>query len=160
MSSALRIPKLSVAFLSILALVIALVFAPISKADASVSWGQEVTEVAKHYIGVKYKPGGTTPKGFDASGYTKYVFEKSAAHIKLPRTSQQQYKVGKSVSKNAIKEGDLVYFNINGKGVSCVGIALGNGKFIVVTTSKGVAIQSFSTKYWKDRYAGAKRVLK
>jgi len=130
------------------------------KAEASVSWGQEVTEVAKLYKGAKYKWGGKTPKqGFDASGFTQFIYDDSAADIKLPRTSKEQYKVGKSVSKKDLKEGDLVFFNTNGKGVSFVGIYLEKGNFIAVTVSKGVSIQNMDSKYWKTKYVGAKRVL-
>ncbi|WP_043933400.1 C40 family peptidase [Bacillus sp. EB01] len=145
----------------ILALVVSMFAVPFTKkAEASVSWGQEVTEVAKRYIGTPYKWGGTTPKGFDASGYTQFVYKKSAAKISLPRTSKDQYKIGKAVAKKNLKEGDLVFFNTDGKGVSFVGIYLGKNKFIAVTVSKGVSIQSMDSKYWKDRYVGAKRVLK
>lgn len=130
------------------------------KAEASVSWGQEVTEVAKLYKGAKYKWGGKTPKqGFDASGFTQFIYDDSAADIKLPRTSKEQYKVGKAVSKKDLKEGDLVFFNTNGKGVSFVGIYLEKGNFIAVTVSKGVSIQNMDSKYWKTKYVGAKGVL-
>jgi murein DD-endopeptidase len=130
------------------------------KAEASVSWGQEVTEVAKLYKGVKYKWGGKTPKqGFDASGYTQFIYDDSAADIKLPRTSKEQYKVGKAVGKKDLIEGDLVFFNTNGKGVSFVGIYLEKGNFIAATVSKGVSIQNMDSKYWKTKYVGAKRVL-
>ncbi len=145
---------------SIFAMVIALLFSPfLNKAEASVSWGQEVTEVAKRFMGVKYAAGGTTPKGFDASGFTKYVYKESAAKINLPRTAKDQYKVGTAVKQQDIREGDLVFFNTNGKDVSFVGIALNKESFIGVTVNKGVSIQSLKTKYWKDRYVGAKRVL-
>lgn len=155
-----KLSNLVIVGLSLLALLAAM-FAPIThKAEASVSWGQEVTEVAKRYMGVKYMAGGTTAKGFDASGFTQFVFDKSAADIKLPRTSKDQYKKGTPVNKNNIKEGDLVFFNTSGKGVSFVGIALSKDKFIAVTVNKGVSIQSMNTKYWKDRYVGARRVLK
>ena len=106
---------------SIFAMMIALLFSPfLNKAEASVSWGQEVTEVAKRFIGVKYAAGGTTPKGFDASGFTKYVYKESAAKINLPRTAKDQYKVGTAVKQQDIREGDLVFFNTNGKDVSFV----------------------------------------
>ncbi|MEH6987522.1 MAG: C40 family peptidase [Bacillota bacterium] len=160
MGISMKMSKLMVLGISLLMLLAAL-FSPVSnKAEASVSWGQEVTEVAKRYMGVKYKAAGTTPKGFDASGFTQYVFDKSAADIKLPRTSKDQYKAGKAVKQKDIKEGDLVFFNTSGKGVSFVGISLGKDKFIAVTVSKGVSINSMKTKYWKDRYVGARRVLK
>lgn len=130
------------------------------KAEASVSWGQEVTEAAKLYKGVKYKWGGKAPnQGFDASGFTQFIYDYSAADLKLPRTTNEQYKVGKAVSKKDLKEGDLVFFNTNGKGVSFVGIYLEKGNFIAVTVSKGVSIQNMDSKYWKTKYVGAKRVL-
>lgn len=153
--------KRFIALAAALALAITMFFAPLAKkAEASVSWGQEVTEVAKRHIGAPYKWGGTTPKGFDASGFTQYVFQKSAAKITLPRSSKDQYAAGKPVAKKDLKEGDLVFFNTNGKDVSFVGIYLGKNQFIAVTTSKGVSIQSMDLKYWKDSYVGAKRVLK
>ncbi|WP_316569540.1 C40 family peptidase [Neobacillus sp. YIM B06451] len=144
----------------VLALALSMVFASFGKkAEASVSWGQEVTEEAKRYIGSPYKWGGTATKGFDASGYTQFVYKKSAAKISLPRTSKDQYKAGKTIATKNLKEGDLVFFNTNGKDVSSVGIYLGKNKFITVTPSKGVSIQSLDTTYWKDRYVGAKRFL-
>lgn len=145
---------------SIIAMVMALLFSPfLNKAEASVSWGQEVTEVAKRFMGVKYAAGGTTPKGFDASGFTKYVYKESAAKVNLPRTVKDQYKVGTAIKQQDIREGDLVFFNTNGKDVSFVGIALNKDSFIAVTVNKGISIQSMKTNYWKDRYVGAKRVL-
>jgi len=138
----------------------ALLFAPLMKAEASVSWVQEVTEVAKRYVGYKFKWGGDSPKtGFDASGYTQYVYKTSAAKIKLPHSSKEQYKLGKSVKKSELQQGDLVFFNTNGKDVSFVGIYDKDGYFYAAT-SDGVKRVSLNTKYWKDRYVGAKRVLK
>ncbi|RHW39013.1 NlpC/P60 family protein [Neobacillus notoginsengisoli] len=161
MTVGFRISKGLIVWGAVLALAISMFFAPFTKkAEASVSWGQEVTEVAKRYMGTPYKWGGTTAKGFDASGYTQFVYKKSAAKISLPRISKDQYKVGESVAKKDLKEGDLVFFKTNGKDVSFVGIYLGKNKFIAVTTSKGVSVQSMDTKYWKDSYVGAKRVLK
>lgn len=75
----------------------------------------------------------------------------------LPRTTAAQYEGGTAVVKGKEKMGDLVFFKINGKSISFVGIYLGNEEF--AATSKGVRIQSLNTKYWKDRYAGARRYL-
>jgi murein DD-endopeptidase len=161
MIQSLRLRKGFVAGLTTLALAIAFLFSPfLSKTEASISWGQEITEVAKRFIGTPYKWGGNTPKAFDASGYTQYVYKHSAAKMNLAHSSKEQYKLGKVVSKKNLREADLVFFNTDGKGVSFVGIYLGSNKFIAVTVSKGVSIQSLTTKYWKDRYVGAKRVLK
>ncbi|WP_312473092.1 C40 family peptidase [Neobacillus sp.] len=161
MNQSLRLSKGFLAGLITLALAIALLFSPfLQRAEASVSWGQEVTTVAERFIGKDYKWGGNTPKGFDASGYTQYVFKNSPAKMNLPHSSKEQYKLGKAIGKKNLKEGDLVFFNTDGKGVSFVGIYLNKNQFLAVTVSKGVSIQSLNTKYWKDRYVGAKRVVK
>jgi murein DD-endopeptidase len=160
MLMSVRSSKTFLLFLSSVIMGLALLFIPLFKAEASVSWGQEVVEVGKRSIGTKFKWDGNTPKsGFDASGYTQYVFKTSAAKIKLPHSSKDQYKVGVTVKKSQLKQGDLVFFNTSGKGVSFVGIYDENGKFLSATSSKGVRYQSLNSKYWKDRYVGAKRVL-
>ncbi|MEK4497018.1 C40 family peptidase [Ureibacillus sp. FSL W8-0352] len=118
----------------------------------------ELTNTAKQYIGAPYKYGGTNIKtGIDCSGYTRYVF--SQLGISLKRTSKEQYTQGTAVSKNDLQPGDLVFFNTSGKGVSHVGIYLGDNKFISATTSGGVEIDSLNDPYyWGSRYVGARRV--
>lgn len=156
-----NISKGILASLSIFTLVISFLFAPfLNKAEASTSWGQEVTAVAELYLGNAYNWGGNTPTGFDASGYTQYVFKNSAAELNLPHSSKAQYKLGTAILQKNLLEGDLVFFKTGGENVNFVGIYLGNDKFLAVTKNKGVSIQSIHSTYWKDRYVGAKRVLK
>lgn len=113
---------------------------------------------AKKYIGVPYKWGGTTPKGFDCSGFVQYVY--NAHGITIPRTSSTQYyELKHKVSKSDLQPGDLVFFNTSGKGVSHVGMYIGDGQFIHSASSKGIVIADLFTNYWMNLYLGARRVL-
>ncbi|MCF6410095.1 S-layer homology domain-containing protein [Pseudalkalibacillus salsuginis] len=123
------------------------------------SKGDQVANIAKKYIGVPYKWGGTTPSGFDCSGFMTYVFDKVG--VTLPRTSADQATVGTAVSKSNLQPGDIVYFSNTYKtGISHSGIYVGNGYF-VHAASKGVQKTSINEPYyWGPKYTGARRVLK
>ena len=119
---------------------------------------QQIISTAKKYIGVPYLWAGTTPSGFDCSGYVQYVFK--ARGINLNRTTTQQYKHGTYVSKANLIPGDLVFFqNTYRAGISHVGIYIGNGQFIHASSSKGVTISYLSNSYWTSHYYGARRIL-
>ena len=68
------------------------------------------------------------------------------------------YASGRVVKKASLRNGDLVFFNTTGRGVSHVGIYVGNGKFAHASTSKGVRVDRVNDTYWGKRYIGAKRV--
>lgn len=124
----------------------------------SATTGSSIVFTAKQYLGVPYVWGGSTPSGFDCSGFVQYVYAKHG--ISLPRTSKQQWTVGTSISKASLQPGDLVFFaNTYTSGVSHLGIYIGNGQFIHASSSKGVIISDLSNSYWASHYHGCRRVL-
>jgi cell wall-associated NlpC family hydrolase len=119
---------------------------------------EQIILTANKYLGVPYVWGGSTPNGFDCSGYTQYVF--NAHHISIPRTTDTQYAVGTYVEQSQLKPGDLVFFaNTYREGISHVGIYLGDGQFIHASSSKGVTISQMDNPYYASRYYGARRIL-
>lgn len=116
-----------------------------------------VISTAKRYVGVSYVWGGTSPSGFDCSGFTQYVFAQNG--ISLPRISRDQFNAGTHVSANNLQPGDLVFFSLDqDKVIDHVGIYIGNGQFINASSSKGVTIYSLGS-YWSSHLVGASRVL-
>jgi cell wall-associated NlpC family hydrolase len=115
----------------------------------------KIVRTAQRYIGVKYKNGGTTPRGFDCSGYVMYVYEKNG--ILLPRSVQSQYELGKKVSLRQLKPGDLVFFKtLKRRRYSHVGIYVGDNRFLhAPRTGKRVSYAELDNPYWKKRFLGS-----
>lgn len=122
--------------------------------------GRDVVRVAKKYKGAKYMWGGSSPKGFDCSGFTWYVYQK-ATGIDISRGVEEQWKRGRSVGKNDWKLGDIVFFkNTFERGLSHNGIYIGGDEFIHAENERtGIVISSLESDYYSDRYAGARRFL-
>ena len=118
---------------------------------------RRVVSSSMDYIGVPYVFGGTSPYGFDCSGYVQYVF--ANAGISLPRTADVQYDYGTPISTTDLVAGDLVFFSTYTYGASHVGIYLGDNNFIHASSSRGVTIDSLGGSYWSSRYIGARRIL-
>lgn len=130
---------------------------PVSRGmgNASVS---RILFTAKKYLGVPYVWGGSSPSGFDCSGFTQYVFDQNG--VSLPRTADMQFEVGMPVRSDQLQPGDIVYFSTYEPGPSHDGIYLGDGKFINATSSRGIAIDRMNSSYWAPRYIGARRILR
>ena len=131
--------------------------------DLPVSRGVPIATVRRllqssfQHIGVPYWFGGTTPRGFDCSGFTRYVFANIG--VNLPRMADGQFAVGRPVSVERLQPGDLVFFETYEPGPSHVGIYTGNSQFISATSSRGVVVADLFGHYWGERYIGARRVL-
>lgn len=109
------------------------------------------------WYGVRYRTGGNTKKGVDCSGFTTAVYA-LVYGIALPRVSREQYRISRKISTTELQEGDLVFFNTNGSGVSHVGVYLGNNKFIHASVSRGVMVNDLFESYYLKRYYGAGRI--
>ena len=118
---------------------------------------RDILSTAARYKGVPYYFGGTTPRGFDCSGYVQYVFRQRGAQ--LTRTADTQFLEGVSLRKSQLKPGDLVFFSTYEPGASHVGIYAGEGQFWNATSSRGVMLCQLNDSYWGPRYYGARRVL-
>ncbi|WP_079478031.1 C40 family peptidase [Halobacillus salinus] len=137
-----------------------LLFTPTSFAGGGQGVGDQVVDIAYKYSDAPYVYGGTTPSGFDCSGYTQYVFSKVG--IDLNRTSRSQYHQGHSVSRSNLQPGDLLFFNYSdGGSISHVGIYIGNNKMISAENPRDdVTVASIApNRYWGGRLVGAKRVI-
>jgi cell wall-associated NlpC family hydrolase len=111
------------------------------------------------YLGAPYLYGGTTKDGMDCSGFTSVVYT-NALNTNLPRSTRDQYQIGNDVEKKDLQFGDLVFFNTTGYNPSHVGIYIEDDLFAHASVSYGVTISSLESTYYKDRFVGAKRVVR
>ncbi len=141
----------------VLAILVLTTIVPQERVEASTK--DSIVSIARDQLGTPYRFGGTTPSGFDCSGFIGYVFNKVG--VDLPRTAAAQYGAGQAVSRSNLEVGDLVFFETYKPGPSHSGIYIGNNQFIHASSSRGISISSVNDPYyWSDRYLGARRVLK
>jgi cell wall-associated NlpC family hydrolase len=109
-----------------------------------------------HWKGTKYRFGGLSKKGIDCSGFV-YITFKSQFGINLPRSTKSLSKIGLEIPKSDLSPGDLVFFKTK-KLTRHVGIYVENGKFLHVSTKKGVMISQLNNIYWKSKFWMARRL--
>lgn len=127
--------------------------------DQAMQTREALRNTAAIYQGVRYKWGGTTPRGFDCSGYMRYIFEKNG--MSMVRTAQQQVGEGIIIPYDQLQCGDLVFFTRTHGGslVTHVGMYIGDGKMIHAGSSRGVVIADLSINYFQQHYLCARRVV-
>ena len=108
------------------------------------------------WIGVPYKYGGNDKAGVDCSGFINQVYP-NVYQIQVPRMTSHLQQKANAVSKNELKEGDLVFFRINTKDVGHAGIYLFNDYFVHASTSRGVIISKLDDMYWNKYFVGGGR---
>ena len=119
----------------------------------------EAVLAAMNFLGVPYRRGGSTDDGFDCSGFTRAVFERSLGLV-LPRRADEQAQTAglQWVGREELKPGDLVFFNTRRRTFSHVGIYIGGDRFIHSPKPGGeVRIDDMRQAYWSQRFTGARR---
>ncbi len=114
---------------------------------------------ARSYLGTPYVWGGVTHQGIDCSAFTQNSYGEN--RVSIPRVSRQQWKTGETIAWKDLREGDLVFFNTMGAGVSHVGMVMDGGKlkFMHASSSHGVMQADLNKNYYKARYLGARRIV-
>jgi cell wall-associated NlpC family hydrolase len=116
-----------------------------------------IVRTALEYVGTPYVLGGTTPTGFDCSGFVRYVYRLHG--VELPRNVATQAIVGEPVERENIRAGDLVFFRTTGSGFTHVGIATSRDAFVHAPNSRGVVrVEPLTSPYWSQHYVGARRL--
>jgi peptidoglycan DL-endopeptidase LytE len=117
---------------------------------------QLLVKVATGFIGAPYRFGGSSLKGIDCSSFVQKIYR--IFDITLPRKASEQSKVGLSISRENLTEGDLVFFHTN-RSLGHVGIYIGNNEFVHASSkSKAVRVDSLDAPYYQKRFQRAVRV--
>jgi cell wall-associated NlpC family hydrolase len=130
---------------------------PSSIAKASAEKASRAADVAVSMVGKPYRYGGSTPRGFDCSGLVNYSY--AQVGIKVSRETRTLRQQASPLRTTALRRGDLVFFDQEGKKYSHVGIYLGDGRFVHAPSSGGkVRTDSLEAEYWSRHFVEARRI--
>ncbi len=117
----------------------------------------QIVNLALQYQGSPYMWGGTTPRGFDCSGFVMYVYRQKG--IGLPRDTWGMIQTGTPIGRDSLRPGDLVFFSTYAWGPSHVGIYIGGGQFVHASDENtGVTVSSLNSSFWSSAYYAARRI--
>ncbi len=114
--------------------------------------------ILQQSLGQPYRYASATDPGLDCSSFTRRVF-RDYSGLDLPRTAADQATLGGEVPRARLTFGDLVLFESRREGITHVGIYVGYGQFIHVSSSEGVIISYLGEEYWAQRFAAARRII-
>ncbi|MBS0590245.1 MAG: C40 family peptidase [Proteobacteria bacterium] len=119
---------------------------------------KRIADFALSLRDIRYRRAGRDPStGFDCSGFTHYVYNKTFG-VELPYDAPSQYRDGEKIAREEMKVGDLVFFQVRGH-ITHVGMYMGEGRFIhSPAPGKRVRVDELANAYWAKRWAGARRV--
>jgi len=122
---------------------------------------RRLRDAAQPWLGTPYKLGGNTKSGVDCSAFVKAVYN-DVYGVELPRTAEEQERLGTKVARQDLQPGDLVFFRTKGMGPFFrsrhVGVYLGGGEFAQASGRLGVNISPLSNRYWSKKYESARRL--
>jgi cell wall-associated NlpC family hydrolase len=125
--------------------------------QASEGKASRAADIALAMVGKPYRYGGSTPRGFDCSGLVSYSF--AQVGVRVSRETRTQREQAVLVRVSALRRGDLVFFDQEGKKYSHVGIYLGEGIFVHAPSSGGkVRTDSLEAEYWRRHFVEARRI--
>lgn len=128
-----------------------------SQAPAAGSIGEQIVAFAEQFLGTPYVWAGSSPSGFDCSGFVSYVFKNYGYTVN--RTAASMYTNGVAVDKSELQIGDAVFFASSSESIGHVGIYIGDGEFIHSSSGCGyVTISGLDESYYSRMYVGARRI--
>lgn len=126
-------------------------------ATDSKDMGAIAARTAERFVGIPYRWGGdNVVEGMDCSGFVRAVY--NLCGLSIPRTSRDQFKAGGSVTKDDLKDGDLVFFGASAAAINHVGIYVGSGKFVhAPRRGEEIRVSAVNESYFEKRFVGARR---